>query len=109
MDAQTGLRRIRIAPDDVAATVKVLERLIRTAQRAADIMQRTRDKIVIGRRPVETLDLCDLICGTRDLLADDLRRWNAVLRVNTPDTLPRVRGDTVELQQVLINLVRNAG
>ena len=108
MDTQTGLRWLRREPLQTAPAEKILERLARTAQRVADIVHRTRENIVVGRRVARTLDLARLIRQTRDLLEDDLRRSDITLRVDCPASDLDVRGDPVELQQVLVNLINNA-
>lgn len=108
MDAQTGLRWLRRDQPDIAATDKVLERLARTAQRMASIVQRTRDAIVAGNRSVEPVDLSKLIVETRDLLEPTLRRGDINLEVIDPSGAAMVMGDPVELQQVLVNLINNS-
>jgi signal transduction histidine kinase len=53
----------------------------------------------------------DLNDATRELIAlsqSDLRRAGATLRAELPEDLPAVMGDRVQLQQVIINLLRNA-
>ena len=53
----------------------------------------------------------DLNDATREVIAleqSDLRRAGATLRVELPEDLPAVMGDRVQLQQVIINLLRNA-
>ena len=104
-DAPKEMWAARVTADGFALK---LERLARTAQRVADIVHRTRENIVVGRRVARTLDLARLIRQTRDLLEDDLRRSDITLRVDCPASDLDVRGDPVELQQVLVNLINNA-
>jgi PAS domain S-box-containing protein len=108
LDAQTGLRWLQRETPEVAAAEKVLERLARTARRTADIVQRTRNAIVAGRRQVQTLELGTLIADTRDILEADLRRAEISLTMASPPEPLAICGDPVELQQVLINLINNA-
>ena len=53
----------------------------------------------------------DLNDATREVIAlsqSDVRRAGATLRVELPEDLPAVIGDRVQLQQVILNLLRNA-
>jgi C4-dicarboxylate-specific signal transduction histidine kinase len=108
MDAQTGLRLLSREQTDIAMLHRILQRVDRTAQRVAGIVQRTRDNIVAGRRAVRAIDLCRLLFETRDLLAHDLKRANVELEIVCSNALPDVSGDPIELQQVFVNLVNNA-
>ncbi|RJF69808.1 PAS domain-containing sensor histidine kinase [Rhodopseudomonas palustris] len=108
MDAQTGLRLLSREQTDIAMLHRILQRVERTAQRVAGIVQRTRDNIVAGRRAVRAIDLCRLLFETRDLLAHDLRRANVELEIVCSDAPLQVSGDPIELQQVFVNLVNNA-
>jgi PAS domain S-box-containing protein len=108
MDAQTGLRWLQRSPPEIPAAEKILERLAKSAQRVSGIVQRTRESIVAGRRSVEALDLGKLVSETRDLIEPDLRRAEIALEISCPAGPLPVRGDPIDLQQVLVNLVNNA-
>lgn len=108
MDAQTGLRFLQREAPDLPAAERILQRLTRTAQRVADIVQHTRDSIVGGTRVARTVDLCALAAETTDLLERDLRRAEATLEMELHAEIAEVLGDPVQLQQVLVNLITNA-
>jgi signal transduction histidine kinase len=58
-----------------------------------------------------TIEPVDLNEAAREVIAlslGDLQRNGVVLRVELADELPRVGGDRVQLQQVIMNLLRNA-
>jgi PAS domain S-box-containing protein len=108
MDVQTGLRWLTRDEPDLEAIGKVLARIDKTAQRVANIVQRTRDNIVAGRRQVEAIDLRRMAAETSELLDHDLRRAKAELVIVCEDNLPLAKADAVDLQQVLVNLITNA-
>ncbi|AHE53271.1 sensor histidine kinase [Sphingomonas sanxanigenens] len=109
MDAQTGLRWLRRAEPDPDAAIRILERLARTAQRMAAIVERTRDSVANGgNRRAVPVDLGALAADTRDLLERDARRRDAVIVLACDAELPAVSADPVVLQQVLVNLLTNA-
>lgn len=84
-----------------------LERIMRSANSAGNVVTRIR---ALFKQSVETRSLTDLegvIAEARDLLAEEAARRHVRLLVEVEDGLPRVAVDRVQLQQVLINLMRN--
>jgi signal transduction histidine kinase len=58
-----------------------------------------------------TLEPLDLNEATREVIAlslSDLHRNRVVLRLELADELPTITGDRIQLQQVILNLLRNA-
>ncbi|MET4636652.1 MULTISPECIES: PAS domain-containing protein [Kaistia] len=108
MDAQTGLRLVARETPDLATLGRILQRVEKTAQRVAGIVQRTRENIVAGRRQARAINLPLLISDTRDLLDLDLKRSDVDLEIICADAVPMINGDPVELQQVFVNLINNA-
>src|SRR6185436_11042084 len=67
-------------------------------------------RALFGKREV-TLGLLDLNEAAREVIAlsaNDLQRHRVVLQAELADDLPAVTGDRVQLQQVILNLLRNA-
>ncbi|MHA6767443.1 ATP-binding protein [Sphingobium ummariense] len=108
IDAKTGRRLVERDSPDMEKIGRILERVERTAERAADIVAKTRENIVAGRRAVHEIDLPKLVAETADLLTHDLARDGVEVQIVAPAELPLIRGDAVELQQVLVNLLTNA-
>ncbi|WP_172438643.1 PAS domain-containing sensor histidine kinase [Sphingobium yanoikuyae] len=108
IDAKTVRRLVSRDGPDIEKVERVLDRVERTAERAADIVAKTRENIVAGRRAVHEIDLPKLVAETADILTHDLARSSVELQISAPPGLPLIRGDAVELQQVLVNLVTNA-
>ena len=58
-----------------------------------------------------TLEPLDLNEAAREVIAlslSELQRNRVVLQAELADDLPGIRGDRVQLQQVILNMVRNA-
>ncbi|QNE31083.1 PAS domain-containing protein [Sphingomonas sp. NBWT7] len=108
MDASTGLRLVGRENPDFEAISRILQRVDKTAERIAGIVQRTRNSIVAGRPATKAIDVCRLAKETRDLLRDDLSRAGADLQIACVEGVPSIMGDPIEVQQVLVNLVNNA-
>lgn len=108
MDAQTGLRYLQREVPDLEAAERILQRLTRTVQRVANIVQNTRDAIQSGQRETAQIDLREMVEETAELLERELRRSDVSFRLKGSKTPPPVTGDPVQLQQVLVNLMTNA-
>jgi PAS domain S-box-containing protein len=76
-------------------------------QRAGSVIDRMRG--LLKRQPLDTraLDVGELANEVRALVRADAAERQVKLEVNVPPDLPRVRGDRVHLQQVLLNLILN--
>lgn len=86
----------------------ILERIAANAELAGEIIQRVRG-FVRKTEPLKTpVDLGHLIHEVTGLLSTELRHGDIQLSLQLDDTLPRVSGDPIQIQQVLVNLVRNA-
>lgn len=108
IDANTGLRLLRRDAPDVAAAIRVLERMSSTTQRIATIVKHTHDQITSGHQLVDRVDLVELVGRTCDLLARDMRSVGIRLGNECEGEIPAVMGNFVDLQQVVINLINNA-
>ena len=108
IDARTGLRLIARENPVSDSLERILQRVEKNAQRVAGIVQRTRENLVARRRAGKVIDLYRLAAETRDLIDHDLKRANVELEIVCSDTLPLIKADAVELQQVFVNLINNA-
>ena len=82
--------------------------IVQQARRASHVVRGLRALFKKGHADREPVDVGELIGEVRELLRKDLERDGVVLEVHVPRELPRVRGDVVQLQQVLLNVVVNA-
>ena len=108
MDAQTGLRYLHGEVPDLEAAERILQRLTRTVQRVANIVQNTRVAIQSGKSEATEIDLREMVEETAELLERELRRSDVSFRLKVSNSPPLVTGDPVQLQQVLVNLMTNA-
>ena len=106
-NAETSLRWLGRNPPELAEARLAIEHIVRDAHRASDVIQRVRN-LAINLDPERVpLDVNGAIDETLRLLQNELQRRRASLRLELAPKLPRVLGDRVQLQQVVINLVMN--
>jgi len=107
-NAHTCLRMLAATPPNVDGARDTARRTIRDGDRASDVI--TRLRALFARKP-PTVGPVDLNEATREVIAlsvAELRRNRVVVRTELAGDLPLVTGDRVQLQQVIINLLRNA-
>ena len=107
-NASTCLRMLAADPPNVDGARETARRTIRDGNRAADVIARLRALFGKGPATIEPVDLNDALQEVIALLWSDLQRSRVVIRTKLADGIPFVRGDRVQLQQVIVNLLRNA-
>jgi len=106
--AQGCLHRVRQTPADSASLIEPLTLMNEQAQRASDIIRRLRS-FVRKRDAVRTpVAPKDVIHDTLVLVGPNIRDAQASVEQSIEPGLPRVCVDAIQIEQVLINLIRNA-
>jgi len=108
LNGGTCLRMLAAEPPDVAGACETARRTIRDANRASDVIVRLRALFTGKELTTESMDLNE---ATREVMAlsmNELQRHRVVLRPELADDLPLVTANRVQLQQVILNLLRNA-
>jgi PAS domain S-box-containing protein len=107
-NAGTCLRMLAADPPDVDGACETARRTIRDANRASDVIVRLRALFTGKELTTESMDLNE---ATREVIAlsmSELQRHRVTLRPELADDLPLVTANRVQLQQVILNLLRNA-
>ena len=106
--AQGCLHRLRAASLEPEQLVEVLEEIALEADRAAQLIRRLR-RMVQKREPVRTsIDLNQTIEEACLLSQQDLKQHAVRLVHDLDRSLPRILADEIQIQQVVVNLLRNA-
>jgi len=107
VNASTSLRMLKSDPPNIDGARETIQRAIRDGNRASEVISRLRTLFSRNQINVEPLDLNDAAREVIALLSDELRGNNVVMKYEFRDDLPTVNGDRVQLQQVILNLIRN--
>lgn len=107
-NASTCLRMLEGDHPNVDGARETARRTIRDGNRAADVVARLRE--IFGKREFtpEALDLNDAAKEVVALSSTDLQRQRIVVESELAADLPTIAGDRIQLQQVILNLLRNA-
>jgi PAS domain S-box-containing protein len=106
--AAAGARWLAAETPDVAEARAALDNIAADGKRARDIIARIRALTKRQAPHAEALDINQKILQVLELAEHELRSHDIVPRTQLDGTLPRVAGDRVQLQQVLLNLIVNA-
>jgi PAS domain S-box-containing protein len=107
-NASTCLRMLAADPPNVDGARETARRTIRDGYRASDVITRLR---ALYSKKASTTEMLDLNDAAREVVAlslSEIERNNVILRLELDDGLPPISGDRVQLQQVILNLIRNA-
>ena len=77
-------------------------------RRAADVVRRLRTLVRLGHSERMPTSVTTIISEAIDLVRADLERHNILLRLDLASELPPLMADRLQIEQVLLNLIRNA-
>ncbi len=105
---EASLRFLTRDPPDLEEVRSALQRMISDGKRASDVVKRIRTLVRKSEAKTAPLDLNEVVSESVSLLQREVIKHRVVLRLELEPALPAVLGDTVQLQQVIINLILNA-
>ncbi len=106
--AAAGARWLATKPPQMDKAQRALERIANDGKRAAEVIRRIRALMKRQAPRKEWLDINETILEVIALAHYQLRRSAILLDTQLGHDLPPIRGDRVQLQQVLLNLIINA-
>ena len=106
--ANAGLNWLAANPPNVSKTRETLERILRDGIRGGEVLARIR-ALLKRTPPAKTLvSVNQIVRDVLALTAGELRQHSIDLSLELAHNLPGIRGDSIQLQQVLLNLIKNA-
>src|SRR5467141_3435132 len=106
-NANTCLRWLSRDSPDLEEARAAAMRIVNDGTRAAEIISRVRLLFKKGSPERELVDLNEVVRDMIALLRSETTRYSISMRTDLAADLPRVMGDRVQLQQVLMNLLLN--
>ena len=106
-NARAGQRGLDAVPPNSGLVREALHDIVSDGKRASEVITRIRG--LVNQEPMRRTPLAinDVIRDVAALSDRTLRQRHIELRLELAADLPRVRGDRIQLQQVLLNLVLN--
>lgn len=106
-NAQAAQRLLAADDVDLAEMREILADIVADDKRAGNVISRLRTLIKKGRLELTSLDLNEIVREVAWLVRSDAIIRNVSMNLELASGLPSVRGDRVQLQQVVLNLVLN--
>jgi len=107
-NANTCLRWLTRDHPDLQEAREAASRIVEDVTRAAGIISRVRLLFKKSTPQREPVDINEAIREMIVLLRSEATRYNIAVRMELAADLPRIMGDRVQLQQVLMNLIVNS-
>jgi PAS domain S-box-containing protein len=107
-NASICLRRLNADPPNIDGARETARRTIRDGNRASDVITRLRDLYRKKESAREPLDLNEATREVITMLSDQLQQKRVLLLTDYEAGLPAITGDRTQIQQVIVNLLRNA-
>jgi len=107
-NAQAALRLLGQKSPDLEDIRDALQESVHEDNRAGEVIHRLRHLLKKGERKLESVNINDIVRSTTALLHNELIGRETAVGLDLENRLLLVTGDSVQLQQVLLNLVMNA-
>lgn len=95
-------------PPNMEEAREALDRIVRDGNRASDILRRIRALLNKSGGVMQRLNINEIVLEVIALLRNELDGNRVALKLQLSRDLPQVKGDRVQLQQVILNLIVNA-
>jgi signal transduction histidine kinase len=106
-NASACLRWLSAAPPNLERARLTAERMVRDANSASEVVNGVRALFKQSTLATTPLNLNEVIEEVRQLMLDEVSEGNVSIETDLERDLPRTLADRVQIQQVIVNLVRN--
>jgi C4-dicarboxylate-specific signal transduction histidine kinase len=107
-NGETSLRWLSRPDPNLAKVSQLTTRIVSSAHRASDIVKRIRGMAAKQEPERIPLDLNEVVDEALSFVRHDVEAKSIYLSVRLAAGLPKVLGDRIQLQQVIVNLLVNS-
>jgi signal transduction histidine kinase len=107
-NGDAGIRWLTKTPPDFDEASAAVTRMVRDSHRASQMLESIRTLFKSADLETQPVDLNGIALGALDLLGGELKDHGVITRIELAPELPVVPGHSGQLQEVMLNLVRNA-
>lgn len=107
-NAQAALRLLAQDPPDLTEARDILADIVSEDQRAGEVIRRLRSLLKHGETSLRPLPVNDVLDEVLHLIRSDLIGQGVTVKLALAAHLPPSLADRIQIQQVLLNLIRNA-
>ena len=107
-NAQAAQRFLAADPGNVGEVLAILRDIVEDDMRAGEVIRRVRELIRKGDLEIAALDLETIVRDVVMLIHSDAVLHHVNILLQMDPRAPKVHGDKVQLQQVVLNLLLNA-
>jgi signal transduction histidine kinase len=107
-NAEAAEIMLQQAAPDIEELRAIVDDILRDDQRAGGVINKLRSLLGKGELKLEPLDLSEVISDVLALLQSDATVRHVRLDTDIEPGIPKILGDRIHLQQVLLNLIVNA-
>ena len=106
-NAQAAMRMLKSGSTDLNELDEIFQDIVKDDKRAADVIQRVRSLTKKGSPAEEPVDLNLLVKDVLAMVKNDFQTRGVTCDLRLDPNLPLVKGDSIQLQQVVLNLLLN--
>jgi signal transduction histidine kinase len=108
-NAQAAQRLLAQQPPDLAEARDILADIVSEDERAGEVIKRLRALLKPGQTQLQPLSANEIVEDVLRIARSDLIERGIKVHAELDGSVPPIVGDRVQLQQVLLNLILNAG
>jgi signal transduction histidine kinase len=108
LNGATGIRWLTKKPPDYEEARVTMAAMVRDCHRASQVLESFRSLFKNSELDPQPVDLNDIALGVLDVLRGELDDHDVVAHTELAPELPLVPGHRGQLQEVMLNLVRNS-
>jgi C4-dicarboxylate-specific signal transduction histidine kinase len=107
-NGSASLRWLSMNPANLEEARQAMTRAVQEANRASEVIARIRSLLTKGSPNMSPVNANDIVREVLSLIASELRKARITVRTELAADVSVVPGDRIQLQQAILNIVKNA-